>query len=317
MRFADKTDALAPLIVIAGPTASGKSALALHLAEQFGGEIVSCDSVAIYRGLDIGSAKPTALERRRIPHHGLDLLNPDEVANAGDYSRGARAALGEITARKRLPIVAGGTGLYLRALLHGLAPSPPRNEELRDRLRGLAQRRGRDVLHRLLRRWDPMAARSVHPNDTPKLIRSLEVKVLARAPQTDQWAAGRDALAGFDVLLLGVDPPRPALYERINARAAQMFSAGLLDEVETIVENYGERVRVLQFLGYSQAAALLWGEATLADAIAAAQQGHRNYAKRQLTWFRREAGIQWLHGFGDDPVTQEHAAALVRKHLNR
>ena len=306
----------APLVVIAGPTASGKSALALNLAERFGGEIVSCDSVAIYRGLDIGSAKPTVSERMRIPHHCLDLLDPDEAATAGDYARAARATLSEITARNRLPLVAGGTGLYLRALLHGLAPSPPRDEKLRGRLRALQQRRGGHVLHRLLRRWDPRAAQSIHPNDTPKLIRSLEVRLLAHTSQTNQWAAGRDPLTGFGVLLLGVDPPRPALYERIDARAARMFSTGLLEEVEAIVETYGEHVRVLQFLGYAQAAAVLWGEATLAEAVAAAQQGHRHYAKRQLTWFRREPGIEWLHGFGDDPGVQEQAAALVQKHLN-
>ena len=304
-----------PLVVIAGPTASGKTALALRVAETYDGEIVSCDSVAIYRGLDIGSAKPSLAERLRIPHHCLDLLDPDEAANAGDYARSARAALSEIQNRGKLPIVAGGTGLYLRALLHGLAPSPPRDETLRDRLRDLADRKGSGVLHRLLMRRDPHAGQAIHPNDTPKLIRSLEVLLLARKPQTEQWAAGRDPLGGFRILLLGLEPPRAALYSRINERAAAMFTHGLLEETAEVYEQFGERARALGSLGYAQALAVLRGESLLAEAITAAQAGHRHYAKRQLTWFRREPGIQWLAGFGDDPVVQARALPLVEQHL--
>ena len=288
----------------------------MHVAERCNGEIVSCDSVAIYRGLDVGSAKPTLAERNRISHYCLDLLNPDEAANAGDYAREARLALTQIKTRRHVPIVAGGTGLYLRALLHGLAPSPPRNEALRERLRAFEQRRAIGALHRLLRRWDAKAAEGIHPHDTPKLIRSLEVRLLARSPQSEQWAAGRDPLQGFRVLLLGLEPPRSSLYERINARAAALFSRGLLEETSAVIEAYGEKARALGFLGYAQAAAVVWGEKTLAEAVAAAQQGHRNYAKRQLTWFRREPGMQWLAGFGDDPEIQRGALALVQEHLN-
>ncbi len=304
-----------PLVVVAGPTASGKTALALRLAESFGGEILSCDSVAIYRELDIGSAKPSAEERARVPHHGLDLLRPDEPTTAGDYARYARSSLADMRARGRVPIVAGGTGLYLRALLQGLAPAPPRDEPLRERLRGLAGRRGSAALHRLLRRADPAVAELIHPNDTPKLVRSLEVALLARRPQTEQWSVGREPLAGYRALLLGLEPPRAELYGRINRRAAAMFTGGLLEETAAIRARYGTGVRSLDSLGYRQASAVLVGGQNLPEAIAAAQQGHRNYAKRQLTWFRKEPGIEWLRGFGDEPETGEEALRRVAAHL--
>ena len=303
-----------PLIVIAGPTASGKTVLAVHLAEHFGGEILSCDSVAIYRELDIGSAKPSAAERARVPHHGLDLLRPDEPTTAGDYARFGRSALGEIRGRGRLPIVAGGTGLYLRALLHGLAPAPPRDEALRTRLRAIEARRG-GRLHRLLRRIDPAAAAKIHVNDTPKLVRSLEVSLLARQPQTAQWGAGREALGGFRTLQIGLTPPRAALYARIDRRAAAMFSEGLLEETARVRSAYGEAIRSLNSLGYAQAQAVLDGRQGLPQAIAEAQQGHRHYAKRQLTWFRREPHVQWLQGFGDEAEVREEACRLVAAHL--
>lgn len=301
--------------MIVGPTASGKTALALRIAEEFGGEIVSCDAVAVYRGLDIGSAKPTRDERARVPHHALDVLDADEPSTAGDYARRARAALEEIKSRGRLPIVTGGTGLYLRALLDGLAPAPPRDEALRERLRERAARRGVEDLHRLLRRLDPRAAELIHQNDLPKVVRSLEVTLAARQPQTEQWQAGRDPLRGFRVLQVGLNPPRAALYERINARAAAMFANGLLEETEATRARFGDTCRALGSLGYAQALAVLRNELGLGEAIAAAQQGHRNYAKRQLTWFRRDAGIHWIAGFGDEAATQAEAVALASSRL--
>jgi tRNA dimethylallyltransferase len=308
-------EAAHPLVVIVGPTASGKTSLALRLAEQFDGEIVSCDAVAVYRGLDVGSAKPTLEERARVPHHAIDILNPDESSTAGDYARVARAALAQIKARGRLPIVTGGTGLYLRALLEGLAPAPPRDEELRERLRDRAAQHGSEYLHRLLKRVDPVAAAAIHPNDMPKMIRSVEVTLAARRPQSEQWQAGRDQLRGFRVLQMGLDPPRMALYERINERAARMFDEGLLEEAQTAQEHYGDGCRALGSLGYAQAVAMLRGEMTRAEAIAAAQQGHRNYAKRQMTWFRRDKQIEWLAGFGDDADVQVRAEERVRQHV--
>jgi tRNA dimethylallyltransferase len=306
---------LYPLVVVVGPTASGKTALALHLAEQFNGEIVSCDAVAVYRGLDVGSAKPTREERARVRHYAIDILDAGEPSTAGDYSRTARAALAEIKGRGKLPIVTGGTGLYLRALLEGLAPAPVRDEKLRVRLRERAARRGPEYLHRLLRRLDPAAAVAIHPNDIPKMVRSIEVTLAARQPQSEQWHAGRDKLQGFRVLQMGLNPPRAALYARINQRAARMFDAGLIEETRAAQERFGDACRALGSLGYAQAAGLLRGEMTHAEAVAAAQQGHRNYAKRQMTWFRRDQQIEWLPGFGDDAEVQRRAAELVGRHL--
>ena len=306
---------LLPLVVIVGPTASGKTSLALKLAEQFDGEIVSCDAVAVYRGLDVGSAKPTAAERARVPHHAIDILDADEPSTAGDYARATRAALTEIKAGRRLPIVTGGTGLYLRALLEGLAPAPPRDEELRERLRERAAQHGSEYLHRLLKRLDPAAAATIHPNDLPKMIRSVEVTLAARQPQSEQWQVGRDRLEGARVLQLGLNPSRVALYARINERAARMFDEGLLEEAQAARARYGDACRALGSLGYAQAVAMLRGEMTRAEAIAAAQQGHRNYAKRQMTWFRRDKQIEWLAGFGDDADVQVRAAGMVRQHV--
>jgi tRNA dimethylallyltransferase len=313
--LAGDSGTLYPLVVLVGPTASGKTALALHLAETFNGEIVSCDAVAVYRGLDVGSAKPTAEERARVPHHAIDILDANEASTAGDYARAARAALAEIKARGKLPIVTGGTGLYLRALLEGLAPAPPRDEDLRERLRARAASRGPEYLHRLLRRLDPAAAAAIHPNDVPKMIRSIEVTLAARRPQSDQWRAGRDRLKGFRVLQMGLNPPRVALYERINERAARMFDEGLLEETQVARARFGDECRALGSLGYAQALGVLRGWMTRAEAITAAQQGHRNYAKRQMTWFRRDKQIEWLAGFGDEAAVQAPAATLVSEHL--
>ena len=302
--------------MLVGPTASGKTALALHLAEHLNGEIVSCDAVAVFRGLDIGSAKPTSAERARVPHHSLDLLDPNQPTTAGDYARAARTALAEIQSRGHLPIVTGGSGLYLRALLEGLAPAPPRNEALRQRLRLRSARSGPEHLHALLQRLDPAAAALIHPNDTPKLIRSLEVTVAARSPQTEQWQAGRDPLQGFRTLQLGLNPPRAALYARINDRASRMFTHGLLEETAALRTRFGDDCRALTSLGYAQALSVLRDDLPLEAAIAAAQQGHRNYAKRQLTWFRRDPNIHWLTGFGDDASVQASALALAQSHLH-
>lgn len=306
-----------PLLVVAGPTASGKTALALRLAEELGGEIVSCDSVAVYRLMEIGTAKPTLAERQRVPHHGIDLYWPDQACTAGDYARAAREAIAGIRERGRIPIVAGGTGLYLRALLEGLAPAPQRDDALRARLRARVDQRGSAWLHRVLQRLDPNAAALIHANDAPKLIRSIEVTFAARQPQTEQWQAGRDPLQGYRILQMGLALTsskliRERLYARINDRAAAMFDRGLLAETEMLRERYGETCRVLGALGYSQAMAVLRGESTLNAAIAAAQQGHRNYAKRQGTWFRKDASIHWLNGFGDEPSAQDEALACSR-----
>jgi tRNA dimethylallyltransferase len=316
-----------PLVVILGPTASGKTALSLALAERFAGEIVSCDSVAIYRELVIGTAKPSPPERLRAPHHMLDLVAPEEPFTAGDYARLARQALGEIAARGHLPIVAGGSGLYLRALLEGLFAGPLRSEPLRDRLRRQAREKESGYLHRVLARLDRGAAQAIHLHDTPKLVRAIEVCLLANRPMSQLWLAGRQPLSGFRILRLGLNPERSLLYARINQRARQMFDAGLIEETSGLLQRYrdpshgvsdprragwgADRPMVLNSLGYRQAAQFLEGELTLEQAISAAQQGHRNYAKRQMTWFRREPDVCWFEGFGDDPLIQQECLASV------
>ena len=305
-----------PLIVLVGPTASGKTSLAIRLAEEFDGEIVSCDSVAVYREMEIGTAKPSREERALVPHHMIDIAWPDEPCTAGDYSRQAREALAGIAGRGRLPIVAGGTGLYLRALIDGLFPSPPSQPERRERLRTLASTRGPAYLHRILIRLDRAAAEAIHVNDVPKVIRAIEVSLAASQPLTKQWEKGRDKLTGYRILRLGLNPPRPRLYERINQRAAAMFDRGLVEETERLIERYGPDCRPLTSLGYAEASAVLRDALTREEAVAQAQQGHRNYAKRQLTWFRREPDMHWLPGCGGDDDVVEQARELVLRHLD-
>jgi tRNA dimethylallyltransferase len=306
-----------PLIVLVGPTASGKTSLALRLAEEFHGEIISCDSVAVYRELEIGTAKPTREERALIQHHMIDVVSPDQTCTAGDYSRQAREALTGITERCHLPIVAGGTGLYLRALIDGLFPAPAQKPGQRERLRTLATTRGPSCLHRLLTRLDPTASAAIHPNDVPKVIRAIEVSLAAEGPLTQQWQKGRNALTGYRILRLGLNPPRDRLYERINQRAAAMFDRGLIEETERLIARYGPDCRPLTSLGYAEAMAVLQNKVTREQAVTEAQQGHRNYAKRQLTWFRREPNMYWLEGCGGDDDITERALKLVAAHLNK
>ena len=303
------------LVVLLGPTASGKTSLSMALAGEFDGEIVSCDSVAVYRGLEIGAAKPSPEQQERIQHHLIDVVSPDEPYTSGDYSRAARAAIDGIASRGKLPIVAGGSGLYLRAVLSGLFPGPQRSDALRDRLRHKAETQGALYVHRILERLDPVSAGRIHANDLPKTIRAIEVSIGARQPMSQAWRTGRDPLSGYRVLRLGLDPGREQLYARINARARRMFEQGLIEETKQLLARYDPAPAALGSLGYRQAVEFLRGELTIDQAIAAASQGHRNYAKRQLTWFRREPEIIWLQGFGDEPGILEQAAALVAKRL--
>jgi tRNA dimethylallyltransferase len=300
------------LVVILGPTGSGKTALSVALGQRFDGEIVSCDSVAVYRGLEIGSAKPSAEQRGLVPHHLLDVVSPDAFYTAGDYSRAAREVIAGIAGRGRLPIVTGGTGLYLRALLQGLFPGPQRSAELRARLLRKAETGGSLSLHRILKRLDPTSAARIHAHDVAKVIRAIEVTLAASRPMSEAWEEGRPALTGFRILRLGLDPDRQQLYQRINGRARAMFAQGLIEETRELMGRYG-RARALDSLGYRQAAQYLDGALTLEQAIAAASQGHRNYAKRQLTWFRREPEVCWLNDFGDEPSLAAEAVNLIEQ----
>lgn len=306
-----------PLVAVIGPTGSGKSELALNIAAELDGEIVNCDSLQIYRYLDIGTAKVLPHERRGIPHHLLDLLNPDEVFAAGEYARVARPLLREIAARGRLPVVAGGAGFYLRALIDGLFPGPTRSDKLRRRL-ARRERNRPGWLHGLLARYDPPSAERIHATDVQKLIRAAEVLLETKRPLSSWFAEPRDALEGFRVLKIGLDPPRTALYERLDARCARMFEGGLLDEVRRVMEmGFPPDSKALQSHGYRQAVQVIEGTLDLKKALYLAQRDTRRYAKRQWTWFRRDQEVRWLRGFGDDPEVLEGALKEVRGFVGR
>ena len=302
---------------MAGPTGSGKSDLALLLAETFDGEIVNCDSLQVYRHFDIGTAKLPLAERRGIAHHLIDILDPDQLFTAGEYARLARIAIAEISARGRLPILAGGTGFYLRALLDGLFEGPVRDQPLRDRLSARESRRP-GSLHRLLRRFDSTAAGKIHANDIPKVTRALEICLLTRQPVSRLFQQGRDALRGYRTLKLGLLPDREELNPRLDARCAWMFEHGLVEEVRGILSlGFAPACKPFESHGYKQAMQLIEGELSGRDAVFYAQRNTRHYAKRQITWFRRERELQWLKGFGDAPHIREAAVASVAKLLSR
>ncbi|MCW5982484.1 MAG: tRNA (adenosine(37)-N6)-dimethylallyltransferase MiaA [Bryobacteraceae bacterium] len=304
------------LVAVVGPTGSGKSDLALEIAGAYDGEIVNCDSVQVYRYLDIGTAKTPPGGRRGIPHHMLDIAEPDELVTAGDYSAQARTILTEIASRGKLPVVAGGTGFYLRALLDGLFAGPRRDASLRKRLSDREGKRS-GSLHRLLRRLDAASARRIHANDTNKLVRALEVCLLARRPLSVLHAEGREPLCGFRLLKIGVAPPREQLYARLDRRSRLMFENGLIEETQRILSlGYSPESKALLSLGYKEAVRVLRGGISVEEAIAQTQLGTRRYAKRQLTWFRREAGIEWLNGFGQDAGIQAAAKEKIAARIH-
>jgi len=298
-----------PLVAVVGPTGSGKSALALCLAQKFGGEIINCDSLQLYRGFDIGTAKTPARERRGIPHHLFDVLTPKESYSAGEYARAAREVIGEISARGRLPVVVGGTGFYLRALLEGLPELPGRNEGLRERLASRERARP-GSLHRILGRLDPAAARRIHERDTQKTMRALEVRLLTRAASPGV-ETGR-GIEGYAVVKLGLDPDRTELQRRLEARTRAMFAQGLIEEVQGLLAGgaTGDE-KPFEALGYKQAVRHLRGEITLEQAVESTVIETRQYAKRQRTWFRRDAEVRWLAGFGDEAEVIDEACAVL------
>ena len=314
-----------PVVIVAGPTGSGKSALALELARQFNGEIVNCDSLQLYRGFDIGTAKTPFAERRGIPHHLFDVLDPQESYSAGEYARAARSVLREISARGGLPIVAGGTGFYLRALLEGLPVLPEQNKEMRARLAAKEARKA-GTLHRLLARLDPGAAAKIHANDVQKLTRALEIRLTTSQPLPPRETAA--PLEGYAPVKIGLNPERSALYQRLDSRVLAMFqggllggSQGLITEIRSLLscgatghETTGDD-KPFESLGYKQGLAHIRGKLTLEQAIESTQAETRQYAKRQLTWFRRDPELRWLAGFGDDARIQRQAQEFVSSRI--
>jgi tRNA dimethylallyltransferase len=303
------------MVTVCGPTGSGKSALALDLAERLGGEIVNCDSLQLYRGFDIGAAKTPPAERRNVPHHLFDVVTPQTGYSAGEYARQARAVIAQIAARGRLPVIVGGTGFYLRALLAGLPTLPGRDAGLRARLLGKENARpGR--LHRLLTRLEPAAAARIHPRDVQKLTRALEVRLLTGRSLPPPAQA--QPLEGYCNVKIGLNPNRAFLHQKLDARAAAMFDGGLLEEVRTLLAQGATGAeKPFESLGYKQALRHLRGELTLEQAIASTQLETRQYAKRQWTWFRRDPEIFWIAGFGDDPAALAEALAHVAGRMAR
>jgi len=305
-----------PLVAIVGPTASGKSSLGVWLARKFGGEVLACDSTQVYRGFDIGTAKPTVEEREGVPHHLLDLVEPDFTFTAGEYRSRAVAVLEDLRLRSRLPVLTVGTGLYLRALLEGLADAPARSEELRARLESRANARSLQYLHRVLRRLDPEAAVRIGSRDRPKMIRAIEVCLLTGRPLSEIHQAGRTPLEGYHPIKIGLQPPRAALYERIERRVHRMLDRGWLDEVARLARSgVAQSTKPFDFIGYSELHAHLEGTVTRAAATKAIAQATRRYAKRQITWFRKESVVHWLPGFGDDPDIGAAAEQFVARQM--
>jgi tRNA dimethylallyltransferase len=311
----DLSNSISPLVVLVGPTASGKSALGLHLAHKFRGEIVNGDSLQIYRGMDIGTAKPTLAERQTVPHFLFDVRDPDQVFTAGEYSRIARPVLNDIASRHHLPIVIGGAGFYLKALLEGLFPGPQRLDAVRERLQSLEQRRP-GSLHRILSCWDAASALRIHSSDINKLIRALEIILAERQPLVEAHRRERNRLEGFTTLKLGIHPDRALLRHRIAQRTQKMFETGLIDEVAALrKQGYGPSAKAMESVGYRQAQAYLDQQVTLDQAVTDTTIRTSQYAKRQMTWFRRDPEVLWLNGFGDDPAVQSQAESLLNKFL--
>ena len=304
-----------PGIVILGPTASGKSQLGIALALRFQGEILSCDALQVYRGMNIGTAKVTPEEKAPVRHHMLDLREPGEDFSAGDYQKLAREALDDIRSRGALPFVIGGTGFYLKALIDGLFQGPGRSEELRARMRRIISRKGSRTIHRALKRIDPNSADRIAENDSERIIRAYEVYLISGKSISSWQQEPRDSLKGYRWLKLGIKAPRQLLYERINRRVEEMFKIGLPEEVDNLLKSFPRSSQAFKAIGYSQTAEYLEGKLTLAQAIDATQMESRRYAKRQLTWFRSDLEIVWLDGSLKAEELQKEAEFRIAEFL--
>jgi len=302
------------IVAIVGPTASGKSDLGLFLAECFNGEIINYDSVQIFRHLNIGTAKPSREERMRVPHHMIDIREPTEIFTAGDYQREARAVLEQIRGRGRLPILVGGTGLYLRALNEGLFNGPSRSVYWRNRLEMLAERKGRTYLHRMLRRLDPVAASRIAERDKPKIIRALEVRLETGKPLSQHLdERPREPITGFKVHFVGLNPPREELYERIDERVCRMFQAGLVDEVHRLLlKGIPSSAKPFEAIGYRHVISNVDSCIPQEETIRIIQRDTRRYAKRQMTWFRKQSDVSWFDGPGDSEEIKNRVRQFLK-----
>jgi tRNA dimethylallyltransferase len=305
-------------VAVLGPTATGKSALALAIAERFGGEIINCDSTAVYRGFDIGTDKIAPADRRGIPHHLIDVVEPTEDYTAARFAREAAAAIREVNARGRLPILAGGTGFYFRALTRGLFPGPGRDAALRARLEAIAGRRGVAFLHRMLARVDAPSALRIQSRDLKRLVRALEVFFLTGRPLTAHFAATATPIPDVEMLAIGVRLPASAISERVTRRVEEQFARGLLDEVrELLARGIPETARPFGGLVYRQAVEHLHGVRDETATRALIAQENRRYARRQLIWFRKEPNLIWFDGPGESAATISAVLRLIENYVAR
>jgi len=305
-----------PVLEVVGPTASGKSTLAINLALQLGGEIINCDSVQVYQGIQIATAKVPLAERRGVPHHLIDFVPPEVNYTAGDWAREAAKKIDEIEQRGNVPILAGGTGLYLRALRRPFFSSPPTDLRLRRRLTSIRERHGAEHLHRILQRLDPESALELFPRDWPRVHRALEVRLQTGAPLSSQKDLRPEPHESVRrIRLLALNPPRDQLYQIINERTVAHFAAGLVDEVRTLLaQGVPSDSNALGAHGYRRVVEHLEGQRGLASAMEQSKLDVRHYAKRQLTWFRHEVGVEWFEGFGiEDEILKAVMNAVSRQ----
>ena len=305
------------LVAIVGPTGSGKSELAIEVALELDAEIVNCDALQVYRGLDIGTAKLGPSGRRGIPHHLVSLISPNEEFSAAEYIARAAPVIDDIAERGKLSLVVGGTGLYLRALLRGLFDGPGRLPVIRERLGRIAARRGTPALHRLLKRWDPVSAERIHPNDRVRLERALEVRIQTGRPMSALMAERVSPIAGFQAILIGLEPSKSALARRIDRRVMQMFDEGFASEVRELRKQYGEDIPAFKAIGYRETLGYLSGELDLRRAQELIAIATSQYAKRQMTWFRSEDGLEWFRGSGDEPLVVDSVLRYLRQDARR
>jgi tRNA dimethylallyltransferase len=300
------------LIAILGPTATGKSALGLAVAERFGGEIINCDSTAVYRGFDIGTDKVAPADRRGIRHHLIDIADPTEEYTAAQYARDAATVIRDIHARGRLPVLVGGTGFYYRALARGLFPGPGRDAALRRRLESIAERRGAPFLHRMLRKVDPPSAVRIQPRDLKRLVRALEVFLLTGRALTAHFSDTTSPIPDVDITAVALRLPAAQISERVTRRVDEQFARGLLDEIRTLLaRGTPEDARPFGGLVYRQALEHLRGVRDEGSTRALIAQENRRYARRQLIWFRKEPNLTWFEGPGESPGTIDAVTRLI------